>query len=154
MRGIKTHFIFIATVVCFFCGCGRNQNAISDVAKSNQNSSEKASTPSLIVFQLVRADGSMQPFSLDDLKKLPLATIFAEGNPQEGPSLLAVLKSSGVMEFQEVAITGREGTKKMTKSEINDEVILDFNNRGSVKLVSPTMPHEARIRDITRIIIK
>jgi hypothetical protein len=152
MRGIKTHFIFIATVVCFFCGCGRNQNVISGAATSNQNASEKVS--SLIVFQLVRADGSMQPFSLEDLKKLPLATIFAEGNPQEGPSLLAVLKSSGVMEFQEVAITGREGTKKMTKSEINDEVILDFNNRGSVKLVSPTMPHEARIRDITRIIIK
>jgi hypothetical protein len=152
MRGIKTHFIFIATVVCFFCGCGRNQNAISDGAKSNQNASEKAS--SLIVFQLMRADWGMQTFSLDDLKKLPLATIFAEGNPQEGPSLLAVLKSSGVMEFQEVAITGREGTKKMTKSEINDEVILDFNNRGSVKLVSPRMPHEARIRDITRIIIK
>ena len=152
MRGINTHFIFIATVVCFFCGCGRNQNAISGGAISNQNASEKAS--SSIVFQLVRADGRMQPFSLDDLKKLPLATIFAEGNPQEGPSLLAVLKSAGVIEFQEVAITGREGTKKMTKSEINDEVILDFNNRGSVKLVSPTMPHEARIRDITRIEIK
>ena len=106
------------------------------------------------IFELVKPDGSKIPFLMNDLKNLPLTTIFADGSPQEGPTLLAVLKSAKVEEFKEVAVTGREGTKTLPRSEVTDQLVLDFNNRGSVKLASPTMPRDERIRDITRIEIK
>ncbi|MFM7128787.1 MAG: hypothetical protein ACKO0V_05460 [bacterium] len=144
-------------IVLFMAGCGAGRDTGGQAGLAGNQATKGVGDSQMLkirVFDLVRADGSTQAFSLDDLKKLPLATIFAEGNPQEGPSLAAVLKSAAVADFQEVAITGREGTKRMNKAEITQEVILDFNNRGSVKLVSPTMPHEARIRDITRIEVR
>jgi len=122
---------------------------------SSGNPTASASIPkSETIFELVKPDGSKIPFLMNDLKNLPLTTIFADGSPQEGPTLLAVLKSAKVEEFKEVAVTGREGTKTLPRSEVTDQLVLDFNNRGSVKLASPTMPRDERIRDITRIEIK
>lgn len=116
-------------------------------AKTNSRNEKLADT----VFVVVKADGQKIPFSMQDLKKLPLTTIFADGNPQEGPSIPALLKEVNTNEYQFLAITGREGTNKLQKVEITDQLILDFNNRGSVKLVSPTMKHDERVRDITLI---
>ncbi len=106
------------------------------------------------VFTVVTADGTSVPFSLADLSALPLTSIISDGNPQEGPSLLAVLGKAGVTEFAEVTLTGSDGSKTLTSAEVTEEVILDFNNRGSVKLVSPDLGKDARIRDITKIEVK
>ncbi len=106
------------------------------------------------VFTVVTADGTSVPFSLADLSALPLTSIVSDGNPQEGPSLLAVLEKAGVTEFAEVTLTGSDGSKTLTSAEVTEEVILDFNNRGSVKLVSPDLGKDARIRDITKIEVK
>lgn len=106
------------------------------------------------VFDVVRADGTTVAFTLDDLKALPLTSIVSDGNPQEGPSLLAVLAKAGVTDFSEVTLTGADGSKTMAHDEVTDQVILDFNNRGSVKLVSPDLAKDARIRDIVKIEVK
>lgn len=106
------------------------------------------------VFVVIKPDGSNQPFTLEDLSALPLTSIISEGSPQEGPALLDVLKAAGVTEFTSLAITGREGTFTFQSSEITPEVVLDFNNRGSVKLASPSLSREQRIRDITKIEVK
>lgn len=127
---------------------------VNSVSNTN-GQKESASTPTAeMIFELVKTDGTKIPFLMKDLKNLPLTTIFADGSPQEGPSLLAVLKSAKVDDFKEVVVTGREGTKKLARSELTEQLVLDFNNRGSVKLASPTMPRDERIRDITRIEIK
>jgi hypothetical protein len=110
-----------------------------------------ASSVSGGVFRLVKADGSVKSFSLDELKKLPLTSIMSNGQPQEGPALLATLQAAGVTSFGSVTVTGSNGSATLSRSEVTKDVVLDFNNRGSVKLVSPSMPKPKRIIDITKI---
>lgn len=158
MNWLHRHqILWICCLACGFSGCGQAKKAATELAAAKQQESaarKNAEAAAGVVFVVVKPDGSSQPFRMDDLKKLPLTTIFADGSPQEGPTLLAVLKAAGVAEFQEVAVTGREGTKKLARAEVTDQLVLDFNNRGSVKLASPTMPRDERIRDITRIEVK
>ena len=106
------------------------------------------------VFDVIKADGTTVAFTLDDLKALPLTSIVSDGNPQEGPSLLAVLEKAGVTDFSEITLTGADGSKTLTRAEVTDQVILNFNNRGSVKLVAPDLAKDARIRDIVTIEVK
>jgi hypothetical protein len=103
------------------------------------------------IFTISRADGTTLPMTVDALKKLPLVTITSDGQPQEGPSLLSVLAAAGVTDFTSVTVTGTSGSKTLTKAEVTADVILDFNNRGKVKLVSPTMPKPDRVIDVATI---
>jgi predicted flap endonuclease-1-like 5' DNA nuclease len=158
---MRWRHLLIIGLLCGAAGCGQSQRAAIEVAAAQQQAAaaaaearKNAEVPGKAVFVVVKPDGVSQPFGMDDLKKLPLTTIFADGSPQEGPTLLAVLKAAGVAHFQEVAVTGREGTKKLARAGVTSDLVLDFNNRGSVKLASPTMPRDERIRDITRIEIK
>lgn len=149
----------IIVLLCGVAGCGQAKKAATEQATARQaaaaaTAAKNAEVLSDAVFVVIKPDGVSQPFRMEDLKKLPLTTIFADGSPQEGPTVLAVLKAASVGEFEEVAVTGREGTKKLVRADVTEQLVLDFNNRGSVKLVSPTMPHGERIRDITRIEIK
>ena len=89
--------------------------------------------------------------TVEELKKLPLVTITSDGQPQEGPSLLSVLVAAGVTDFATVTVTGSSGSKTLTKAEVTPEVIFDFNNRGTTKLVSPTMPKADRVIDVVTI---
>lgn len=107
-----------------------------------------------VIFQLIKVDGSSVPFSVGDLQKLALVSIMSDGKPQEGPAVLDVLKAAGVSDFATLTFTGANGSKTMAKVDIKGDVILDFNNRGSVKVVSPTMSKDARITDITKIEVK
>ena len=145
----------ISLISVFTIGLSFGMSGCNKPVHSSGNPTVSASIPkSETIFEVVKPDGSKIPFLMNDLKNLPLTTMFAEGSPQEGPTLLAVLKSAKVEDFKEVAVTGREGTKILPRSEVTDQLVLDFNNRGSVKLASPTMPRDERIRDITRIEIK
>lgn len=149
----------IIGLLCGAAGCGQSKKVATELAIANQQAAAAAAAKNAnvvgdAVFVVIKPDGSSQPFRMDDLKKLPLTTIFADGSPQEGPTVLAVLKAASVGEFEEVAVTGREGTKKLVRADVTEQLVLDFNNRGSVKLASPTMPRDERIRDITRIEIK
>jgi hypothetical protein len=99
------------------------------------------------ISQVITPEGASVSFTVDDLKQLPLTTIMSDGSPQEGPTLLSVLEAAGVTEFAQVSLTGVDGSKTFKREEVTAEVILDFNNRGSVKLASPTLPRDERIRD-------
>ena len=148
--GSRLSLIPILAIALGFVISGCNKQTSNPTNPKAVHSSSDPET----IFELVKPDGSKVAFRMNDLKNLPLTTIFADGSPQEGPTLLAVLKSSKVENFKEVAVTGREGTKYLPRTEVTDQLVLDFNNRGSVKLASPTMPRDERIRDITRIEIK
>lgn len=127
--------------------------AASAAPTASAEQAEQAANPDAI-FTVVQADGSAKAFTLADLRALPMTSILADGSPQEGPALLAVLEAAGVSDFTEVTLTGVDGIKSLTHDEVTPEVVLDFNNRGSVKIVAPDWPRDARIRDITQIDVK
>jgi hypothetical protein len=116
-------------------------------------SASPASTPATgpTIFNVVAPDGTSTAFTLDALKALPSKSITSDGSPQEGPAVLDVIKAAGITTFSSVTFTGATGTRTMAAADVTADVILDFNNRGSVKLVSPTMSKSDRVIDITRI---
>jgi hypothetical protein len=103
---------------------------------------------------VIKPDGTTMDFTLDALKQLPLTSIMADGSPEEGPALRDVLSAAGISEFTEVTLTGADGTLTLAQADVTPEVVLDFNNRGGVKVASPTLPREQRVRDIFKIEVK
>ena len=103
------------------------------------------------LFQVVKADGSLVPFTWDDLKKLPLAHITVESKIEEGPMVLDVLKAAGVSDFKQITLTGNNGSLTLARDQVNDETLLDFTNHGTVKLSATNVPKDNWIKDITEI---
>ena len=120
-------------------------------AKAAATTSNAASEPG--IFDVVKADGTTQPFSLEQLKALPVKTIMADGKPQEGPAILDVLAAVGVSDFQKVTIAGA-GSVTLSKDEVTAEVILDFNNHGTVKLASPALPIPSPVKEVKTITVE
>lgn len=149
MRKLPLLLVF----VLLFVGCAAPATPAVPAPTAAATAAAPAAPPGG-VFQVIKPDGSAVTVSLDDLKKLPLITIMSDGQPEEGPSLLAVLSSVNVTDFKTVSLTGADGTRDLQRADVTPDVILDFNNRGSVKLVSPTMSKDVRVRDITKIVVK
>ena len=86
------------------------------------------------LFQVITPDGRIVGFTWDDLKKLPLAQITAEGKVEEGTKVLDVLQAVGVTDFEKITLTGNNGSLTIDREQVTDDVILDFTNHGTVKL--------------------
>ena len=106
------------------------------------------------LFQVIKPDGSSVGFTWDDLKKLPLANITVEGKVEEGPKLLDVLKAAGVTDFSEVSLSGSASPVTLTKAQVDDNTILDFNNHGTVKFASTYIPKPQWTKDVSEIKVK
>jgi hypothetical protein len=103
---------------------------------------------------VVKPDGSSVGFSWDDLKKLPLANLTVDGKVEEGPRLGDVLKAAGVTDFKEVTLSGSASPATLTKAQVDDNTILDFNNHGTVKLASTYIPKPDWTKDVSEIRVK
>ena len=107
------------------------------------------------LFVVVKPDGSEVGFTWDDLKKLPLAAMTAEGKVEEGVRLMDVLAAAGVTEFSEVNLSGSASPATLTFDQVKDETtILDFTNHGTVKLSTNYIPKANWTKDVARIEVK
>jgi hypothetical protein len=107
-----------------------------------------------VLFQVIKPDGSSVGFTWDDLKKLPLANLTIEGKVEEGPKLIDVLKAAGVTNFSEVSLNGSSSPVTLTKTQVDDNTILDFNNHGTVKFASTYIPKPQWTKDVSEIKVK
>jgi hypothetical protein len=106
------------------------------------------------LFQIVKADGAKFAVTLDAVKALPLAQLTVEGKVQEGPKLLDILSLAGVTDFSEITITGSSAPCTLTHAQVDDNTILDFSNRGTMKLATTYIPKAEWTKDITEITVK
>lgn len=106
------------------------------------------------LFQVIKPDGSSIAFTWDDLKKLPLANLTVESKVEEGPKLIEVLKAAGVTDFSEVSLSGSSSPATLTKAQVDDNTLLDFNNHGTVKLASTYIPKPQWTKDVNEIKVK
>lgn len=97
--------------------------------------------------------GVSKGFSAADLQALPQAKITVDGKDEEGPSLADVLKAAGITDFAELTLTG-DVSMTLTRAQVTGDVILDFTNRGTVKLAATSIPKDTWVKDITRIEVK
>ena len=103
---------------------------------SAKEAPKPAQAQSNALFVIVKPDGSKFDVTLDAVKKLPLAQINVEGKVQEGSKLLDVLSLAGVTDFAEVTIVGASAPSTLKREQVDDNTILDFSNRGTMKLAT------------------
>jgi len=107
---------------------------------------------------VVRDDDVLARFNLEDLERLDEATIIVDGEEQRGPTILSVLDEAGVDHFERIRITGMgirdDGDLTLERDDVTGEFLLDFSRRGTVKIVSPGMAWEDRVRDVTEIVVE
>jgi hypothetical protein len=121
---------------------------------SAAKTAEPVKAQSTGLFQIVKPDGSKFDVTLDAVKKLTLAQITVEGKMQEGPKLLDVLSLAGVTDFTEITITGSSVPSTLKREQVDDNTILDFSNRGTMKLATTYIPKAEWTKDITEITVK
>jgi len=109
---------------------------------------------STALFQVVKPDGTKIGLTMDDLKKLPPAQLTVDGKLQEGPKLLDVLQAAGVTDFKEITLTGSASPVTLTRAQVDDNTILDFNNHGTLKLATTYVPMPDWTKDISEITVK
>ncbi|MEP7135731.1 MAG: hypothetical protein ABI904_12440 [Chloroflexota bacterium] len=129
-----------------------SEPATQVVVEPSATAAPVAVAPAL--FQVVKADGSKFDVTLDALKKLPLANITVDGKVQEGPKLMDILNLTGVTDFTEVTLTGSASPVTLTRAQVDDNTILDFNNHGTLKLATTYVPMPDWTKDITEITVK
>ena len=130
------------------------QNTVEPTQVSVEPSAATAPVAVAALFQVVKADGSKFAVTLDALKKLPLANITVDGKVQEGPKLLDILNLAGVTDFAEVTLTGSASPVTLTREQVDDNTILDFNNHGTLKLATTYVPMPDWTKDISEIAVK
>jgi hypothetical protein len=81
-----------------------------------------------------------------------------QGQLQEGPALLEVLRQAGVEEFDSVVVRGMAlrdaGVIELGRDEVDEDVLLDFAIRGTVKLCGPQIGWADRVRDVEEIEVR
>jgi hypothetical protein len=106
------------------------------------------------LFKIVKPDGSKFDVTLDAVKKLTLAQITVEGKVQEGPKLLDILSLAGVTDFTEITLTGSSAPCTLKHEQVDDNTLLDFSNRGTMKLATTYISKAEWTKDITEITVK
>lgn len=119
---------------------------------ATQAPTAQPAAPSL--FQIVKPDGAKFAVTLEAVKKLPLAQITVEGKVQEGPKLMDILSLAGITDFTEVTLAGNSASTTLTRAQVDDNTILDFSNRGTMKLATTYIPKANWTKDITEIMVK
>ncbi len=108
----------------------------------------------------VQRDGkTLKRFTVAQLQALPQTHIVSDGKPQDGPSLTAVLGAAGVRgTYTTLDIRGmglRDGGRlTLPAGKVTQKTILDFSDRGTLKVVSPSLGFRERVRDVTAIIVR
>ncbi len=97
----------------------------------------------------------LKTLSNDGLRALGVRTVVMQGKPETGPTLLSVLSAAGVNDFTSVTIVGLgvrdSGRLTLGRADIDRDVLIDLANRGTTKVCGPTIPYDARVRDVVRI---
>ena len=115
---------------------------------------DAAAPPGYTVTVLV--DGEVvRRFTPSELSGLPQSTITADGKEQQGPTVQAVLAVAGVEDFGRLDVRGLglrdDGRLVLAPAQVGDDLILDFSDRGTVKVVSPDLDWRDRVRDVTEL---
>jgi hypothetical protein len=108
----------------------------------------------------VQRDGkTLKRFTVAELHALPQTHIMSDGKPQDGPSLAAILGAAGVSgSYTALDIRGmglRDGGRlTLPAAKVTPRTILDFSDRGTLNVVSPSLSFRERVRDVTAIIVR
>ena len=81
--------------------------------------------------------------------------VVIDGKEQDGPLLVTVLRDAGVGDFASVTIRGAgvrdDGRLTLSRTKAARGVLLDFSDRGTVKVCGPELDWADWVRDVLTI---
>ena len=100
-------------------------------------------------------DGPVHRIDASALKALPDANVRTPQSGgkkvQHGPLVRTVLRAAGITDFTTLTVKSLDGTATFPSRQIGDDVVLDFNRRGTTKLAGAHLPTKRWQRDITEL---
>lgn len=119
---------------------------------------ERRASPDAYTVTVIHDGTQAAAFDLESLKSMEQKAIVAQGQEQEGPPLLVVLEAAGIDTFRSVIIRGAglrdDGYIELSAAEVDEDVVLDFSNRGTAKVSGPQIAWEDRVRDVQVIEVR
>ncbi len=108
--------------------------------------------------RIVRDDEVVAEFTMDDLRQLPEHSFTQWGKSESGPAVLDVLAEAGVTEFTTLTVYGSgvrdDGILVLDRDQVDEDVLFDFANRGTVKIAGPDIAWGDRVRDVTELEVR
>ena len=97
--------------------------------------------------------GHLDLTALRSLPAIDVPTPQSQGKQvQHGPRVRAALSHAGVQKFGKLRAVALDGTvQTFTSAEIDDQVVLDFDNRGTVKLAGAHLATNRWVREVTEL---
>jgi len=132
------------------CGAASSQ-ATPPRSAGAQSAGAQGSTSYAVT---VRSGGkTVGRFDMGALRQLPATDVATPKSPgkkvQHGPQVRAVLAQAGVHRFGRLQVTGTGGQQTFSAAEIDNQVVLDFDNAGTVKLAGAHVPQDRWVRHVT-----
>lgn len=109
--------------------------------------------------QLVVQDTSrvLERFTMAQLQRLPqveIATPQSHGaQTQKGPSVRSVLNAAGVADATRVRVEGRDPAQTLTAAALDEQTILSFTRRHTLKLTGAKLGRDQWVRDVTALVV-
>jgi hypothetical protein len=104
---------------------------------------------------VVRDGSVVRRFSVTDLQALPQGRIVVDDKEQDGPTVRSVLTASGVDDFEQLTVKGAglrdDGALSLPATRVDDTLLLDFSDRGTVKVCSPAIDWGDWVRDVSEL---
>jgi len=97
----------------------------------------------------------LRRFTVADLRALQSVTATIEGKEQDGPAVTTLLTAAGAGTYQTLSVKGigarDSGRLSLDAAGVNDRLMLDFSDRGTVKICSPDLEWNQWVRDVVEI---
>lgn len=150
----KQAVILVSSAVCILAavmiaGCSSRSTDVSTAAASQTAAGYK------VVFFL--NGQQVASLGLEQLQTLPKVSLALADRSEEGPTLLSVLELAGIKEFSKLTVVGmvrgRVATAELElqRSQVTEDLILDFTNRGTTKLAGAQLSEDKWVIDVAEI---
>ncbi|OBB98626.1 hypothetical protein [Mycobacterium sp. 852002-40037_SCH5390672] len=99
----------------------------------------------------------LERFTHSQLQQLPqveVATPQSHGaQVQKGPSVRSILDAAGANGAVKVRVEGRDPAQTLTAAELDDQTILGFTKRNTLKLAGTRLTRDQWVRDVTDLVV-
>lgn len=128
--------------------------ALELIGRGAEDSQGSSAPGSVVVF--VRGQDEIARLTVDELRELPQVHVTVAGRDQDGPLLTTVLRAIGVEDVSRVTIVGLgaydDGRLELSAGQLS-EAVVDFSDRGTVKVCGAGIAWADWVRDVTEITI-
>lgn len=99
----------------------------------------------------------LQRFTISQLQQLPqleVATPQSHGaQVQKGPSVRSILHAAGATGVIRVRVEGGDPAQTLTAAQLDDQTILGFTKRNTLKLTGEKLSRDQWVRDVTHLVV-